>query len=225
MGHHVSLSLPQPFQSQSTPHLAISIPPLQKTTPYYSLLCNPPPTNLHSLTSCPNPIFQSSTAMAALAHGRGPALLHRQYEPLPRHLHGRRRPVGPAGRRQRHHRARGSPVPSNLRLGRRRDRKREVVSVDVSPVFFSFLFFFFSFFLEKRGGPGGERLRGTKKIVFFSKLNNYTSENKIYMYQKIEDIKKKLIYHKQIEFNFFIPLWKKKISTTEGAKKPKVLGR
>lgn len=53
MGHYVSLSLPEHFPSLSTPHLAISIPALQNTTSYYSLLFNPPPTNPHSLTSSP----------------------------------------------------------------------------------------------------------------------------------------------------------------------------
>ncbi len=61
-----------------------------------------------------------------------PAILHRQHEPLRRHLHFQGRTAGSTRRRRYHGRARGGAVPSHERLGGSRDREREVVFVDVA---------------------------------------------------------------------------------------------
>lgn len=134
MGHHVSLFSRNPFPSSQL--LISPIPfPFSKTRPLFfpPRPKTQPPTAFFWLTFLPLPsrVLQSSTAMAALARGRGATLLHRQHEPLRRHLHRGRRPTGPTGRRQHHRRARGRPVPPNPRLDRGRDGEREVMSMDV----------------------------------------------------------------------------------------------
>lgn len=138
MGHHVSLSLHNPLPSRqllAAPFLLSFL----KHGLYSSLMYNLSPLcpakqasdPLPWLTISPFQLFQSSTTMAALARGWGAAPLHRQHEPLRRHLHRGGRPAGPVGRRQHHRRARGGSVPSNLRLGCGWDGEREVMFVDV----------------------------------------------------------------------------------------------
>ena len=61
-----------------------------------------------------------------------PPLLHRQHEPLRRHLHRRGRAAGAAGRRRHHRRSRRGPVPPHGAMGRGGDGEREAVLVDVT---------------------------------------------------------------------------------------------
>ena len=76
---------------------------------------------------------QSPSPMAASPAQFDPSLLHRQHEPLRRHLHCKRRPAG-AARRRRHHCCAGCcPIPSHGAMDRCRDCKWEVVLVDVTP--------------------------------------------------------------------------------------------
>ena len=77
--------------------------------------------------------------MATRTQRLRPAVMHRQYEPVCRHLCRQRRAAGTTRRRRHYRRARRSRVPSPQRLGRGWHGEWEAMSVDVSRLGWSFM--------------------------------------------------------------------------------------
>lgn len=99
-----------------------------------SVLTHPTPPSIDKLTRS-----QSPSPMATPPPELDPPFLHRQHEPLRRHIHRKRGPAGPARRRRHHRRTGRRPIPSNGAMGRRWNREWETMLVDVIAFIHSFI--------------------------------------------------------------------------------------